>query len=97
MTRFYWHFTWPERIHGVKCRQDPQGPAPEETSPVPHPRPAAEKLYKPTATTWLGQLTSLTNLTSAGSPRYWAAVRDDLVSGHDAIEDFRMQMAEDRD
>ena len=35
-------------------------------------------------------------MTVADSPPYWAAIRDDLIRGHEVLEHFRVQLADDQ-
>jgi hypothetical protein len=37
----------------------------------------------------------LKGVTTADPPPYWAAFRDDLVANHEALERYRVQLAED--
>jgi hypothetical protein len=54
-------------------------------------------LYEPLARDWLSPLSHLGDLSITDSPPYWAAIRRDLVQGHDALEQARVQLAADHD
>lgn len=97
MARLYWRFTWPEQIHGIRVAKVHKVLHPKRPALYPILDAQLKRLYGPQAARWLDQLEHLEGLTMADSPPYWAAIRDDLVIGHDSLERYRIRLAESDD
>jgi hypothetical protein len=97
MARLYWHFTWPEQIHGIRVAKVHKVLHPKRPALYPLLDAQLKRLYAPQAAAWLNQLEHLEDLTTSDSPPYWAAIRDDLVVAHDSLEHHRIRLAESDD
>lgn len=97
MARLYWHFTWPEQIPGVRVAKVHKVLHLKRPALYPILDAQLKRLYRPQAATWLNQLEYLGGLTMADSPPYWAAIRDDLLIGHDSLECYRIRLADSDD
>jgi Family of unknown function (DUF6308) len=97
MARLCWHFTWPEQIHGIRVAKTHKVLHPKRPALYPILDAQLKRLYALQAAVWLYQLEHLEGLTTADSPPYWAAIRDDLVIGHDSLERYRIRLAESDD
>jgi hypothetical protein len=93
----YWTFTWPERIRGVRVAKVHKILHLKRPAMYPILDDRLRTLYEPFAAAWLESLSHLGELTSSDSPPYWAAIRDDLIRNHDALENYRNWLAREGD
>ena len=93
--RLYWAFTWPERIPGVARAKVHKVLHSKRPGLYPILDDRLVRLYGPRVSAWPERLHYLEGVTATDSPPYWAAFRDDLVANHDALERYRVQLAED--
>jgi hypothetical protein len=97
MARFYWHFTWPEPVTGVRVAKVHKALHPKRPALFPILDQYLKALYEPLARDWLSPLSYLGDLTAADSPPYWAAIRRDLIHGRGTLEHARAELAADHD
>jgi hypothetical protein len=93
--RLYWAFFWPERIPGVARAKVHKVLHIKRPGLYPILDDHLKGLYKPYASAWPDRLHYLEGVTATDSPPYWAAIRDDLVTNHDALERYRIHLAEE--
>jgi hypothetical protein len=56
MARLYWHFTWPEQIHGIRVAKTHKVLHPKRPALYPILDAQLKRLYAPQAAAWLNQL-----------------------------------------
>ena len=93
----YWWFTWPERIHGVRVAKVHKVLHFKRRRLYPILDDHLRTLYESFAESWIEPLSYLGELTSADSPPFWAAFRQDLVRNHAELERYRKLLATDDD
>jgi len=96
--RLYWWFTWPERIHGVRVAKVHKVLHFKRRGIYPILDDHLRALYEGFASAWIEPLSYLGDLTSADSPPFWAAYREDLLGNHDELDRYRkLLLAKDED
>jgi len=94
--RLYWHFTWPERIHGVRVAKVHKVLHIKRPALYPILDDKVRDLYRDSAKPWVDELVRL-EVTLEDSPPYWAAIRQDVVCNEPRLDVYRHELAADDD
>lgn len=92
----YWHFTYPERIHGVAVAKVHKVLHLKRPGLYPILDAKVKRLYRNSARPWVTALDHL-HVTIDDSPPYWAAIRHDLLCNRGRLDAYRQQLAKDSD
>lgn len=92
----YWHFTYPERIHGVRVAKVHKILHIKRPALYPILDDRVRDLYRDHAVAWVGELGRL-EVSIEDSPPYWAAIRQDLVCNEARLGAYRRELAADGD
>ena len=90
--KLYWHFTSPDRIRGVRVAKIHKILHVKRPGLYPILDKRVRNLYRKVATPWVDRLARL-GVTTADSPPYWAAIREDLLVNGPQIEAYRQDLA----
>jgi len=96
VARLYWHFTWPERIHGVGVAKVHKVLHIKRPALYPILDDKVRDLYRDSAKPWVDELVRL-EVTIEDSPPYWAAIRQDVVCNEARLDVYRHELAADGD